>query len=99
MVGGYHIAYRNALTMIYGIPTSIAVAAGFTGYAVTQLPVLVLGLIFLRTEGLTLQRVREVAQAGAGEASPQVAPQGAPSLHTGASSAESPSTRLKERPE
>jgi uncharacterized membrane protein YbhN (UPF0104 family) len=65
MVGGYHIAYRNALTMIYGIPTSIAVAAGFTGYAVTQLPVLLLGLVFLRTEGLTLARVREVAQSGA----------------------------------
>jgi hypothetical protein len=62
MVGGYHAAYRIALTQVYGVGKTTAVAAGLTGHAVSNLPVLLLGLALIRGEGLTLGTVREVSE-------------------------------------
>jgi uncharacterized membrane protein YbhN (UPF0104 family) len=54
MVGGYHAAYRIALTRAYGVDPATAAAAAIAGHALSNLPILVLGLILLRGEGLTL---------------------------------------------
>jgi uncharacterized protein (TIRG00374 family) len=71
MVGGYHEAYRVALTKVYGVDASTAVAAAITGHALSNLPVLVLGLLFLRREGLAFGSVRGIAREVPAEADPQ----------------------------
>lgn len=53
MVGGFHYAYRVALTAVFGVDEATAVAAALTSHALTNLPVLVLGLVFLGREGLS----------------------------------------------
>jgi uncharacterized membrane protein YbhN (UPF0104 family) len=63
MVGGYHVAYQQALTQVYGVDGATAAAAAITGHALSNLPVFVLGLILLRSEGLTLAEL----PAGPGE--------------------------------
>jgi glycosyltransferase 2 family protein len=54
MVGGFHQFYKLALTQGYGVDPGTAVAAGIAAHALTNLPVLLLGLYFLGREGLTL---------------------------------------------
>jgi hypothetical protein len=61
MVGGFHQAYRLSLTEGFGADPSVAAAAGLTLHAVTNLPVLVVGLYWLSREGLTLGKVQEIA--------------------------------------
>jgi uncharacterized protein (TIRG00374 family) len=65
MVGGFHAFYLLALTEVYGIDRTTAAAAGIAAHALTNLPVLVLGLVLLGREGISLGRVAEVAQEGA----------------------------------
>jgi uncharacterized protein (TIRG00374 family) len=60
MVGGFHQAYRIALTEGFGVDPSVAAAAGLTLHAVTNLPVLIVGLLWLSREGLTLGKVQEI---------------------------------------
>lgn len=62
MVGGFHTAYLVALTEAYGIPRDTAAAAGIACHALSNLPVLVLGLAFLGREGLTMGRVADMAE-------------------------------------
>lgn len=64
MVGGFHAFYLLALTQVYGIDRTTAAAAGIAAHALTNLPILVLGLVLLGREGLSLGRVAEVAQEG-----------------------------------
>ena len=66
MVGGFHVAYQLALTQAYGVDKGVAAAAGIACHALTNLPVLVLGLLFLTREGLTLGKVAEMAEDRAG---------------------------------
>jgi uncharacterized protein (TIRG00374 family) len=72
MVGGYHAAYRIALTRAFGVDPATAAAAAIAGHALTNLPVLILGMLLLRTEGLTLGRVRAISgeTSPSGDASP-----------------------------
>jgi len=63
MVGGFHEAYRLALTQAFGVATGPAVAAGIAMHLLSNLPVLVLGLVFLGQEGLTFGRVAAVTEA------------------------------------
>jgi hypothetical protein len=60
MVGGFHFAYQLALTKAYGVDKGTAAAAGLACHALTNLPVLLLGLFFLAREGLTLGKVAEM---------------------------------------
>ena len=62
MVGGFHAFYLLALGEVYGIDRATAVAAGIAAHALTNLPVLVLGLALLGREGLSLGRVAEVTR-------------------------------------
>jgi uncharacterized membrane protein YbhN (UPF0104 family) len=64
MVGGYHVAYREALVQSFGVAPETAAAAGIAGHALTNLPVLMLGLLLLRGEGLTFGKVAEMTDAG-----------------------------------
>jgi uncharacterized protein (TIRG00374 family) len=67
-VGGFHGAYLSALSGAFGVAKETALAAAFSGHALGNLPVLVIGLICLGREGLTMGRVTELA--GAQEATP-----------------------------
>jgi glycosyltransferase 2 family protein len=61
MVGGFHAAYKAALTQVFGIDETTAVAAALASHALTNLPVLVLGLVFLGREGLSWGGVARLA--------------------------------------
>ena len=62
MVGGFHAFYLIALNEVFGIPRETAAAAGITAHALTNLPILVLGLALLGREGLSLGRVAQVTR-------------------------------------
>lgn len=76
MVGGFHTFYLLALTAVFGVDRATAAAAGIASHALTNLPVLVLGLALLGREGLNLGRVAEVTEEGAlhGAEEPEVQP-------------------------
>jgi glycosyltransferase 2 family protein len=59
-VGGFHEAYLLALTQVFGVSRDTAAAAGIAGHALGNLPVLVLGLVFLGREGLTMGKVAKL---------------------------------------
>jgi uncharacterized protein (TIRG00374 family) len=60
-VGGFHAAYLVAMHEAFRVDYETAFAAGFAGHALSNVPVLVLGLIYLGREGLTMGRVTELA--------------------------------------
>jgi uncharacterized protein (TIRG00374 family) len=61
-VGGFHESYRLAMTQAYGADPGSAVAAGIALHALTNLPVLVLGLLLLGREGLTMGKVAQMSE-------------------------------------
>jgi uncharacterized protein (TIRG00374 family) len=71
MVGGFHAFYILALSGVYGITQDVAAAAGLVAHALSNLPVVALGLFFLGREGLNLGKVAEMAKGHAGEAGRQ----------------------------
>lgn len=60
MVGGFHQFYLLALTQAFGVDKATAAAAGIASHALSNLPVLVLGLVYLGPEGLTFGKVAEM---------------------------------------
>lgn len=70
MVGGFHESYLLAMTQAFGVDKGTAAAAGIALHALTNLPVLVMGLLWLGGEGLTLGKVAEIADAEAGSDRP-----------------------------
>jgi uncharacterized protein (TIRG00374 family) len=62
MVGGFHWFYRQALTQVFGVADDTAVAAGVACHLLSNLPVLVLGFVFLGREGLTFGKVAEMTE-------------------------------------
>ncbi len=65
MIGGFHAFYRFALTEAFGQPAGVAAAAGITAHAMTNLPVLALGLYFVSREGLSLGAVARMTEGDA----------------------------------
>jgi len=63
-VGGFHYLYKVAMSGMFGVDANAAVAAALSAHALTNLPVLVLGLVFLAREGLTMGQVAELAGKG-----------------------------------
>jgi uncharacterized membrane protein YbhN (UPF0104 family) len=61
MVGGFHASYKIALTQVFGVAEPTAVAAALSSHALSNLPVLVLGLVFLGREGLSWGGVTRLA--------------------------------------
>jgi uncharacterized protein (TIRG00374 family) len=62
MVGGFHGFFIWALADAFGVDRGVAGAAALTAHALSNLPVLVLGLLFLGREGLSLSRVAEISE-------------------------------------
>jgi len=62
MVGGFHAFYLLALHQVYGVDRATAAAAGIAAHALTNLPILLIGLVLLGREGLTLGRVARVTR-------------------------------------
>jgi glycosyltransferase 2 family protein len=68
-VGGFHEAYRIAVTSFFHAPNDAAVGAAIVLHAISFVPVTIAGIVFMAREGLTLGRMRRMAEgAGAGEA-------------------------------
>jgi uncharacterized protein (TIRG00374 family) len=65
-VGGFHTAYRIAVTTFFGVNDATAVGAALVLHAISFVPVTILGLIFMAREGLSLARMREMAEASEG---------------------------------
>jgi glycosyltransferase 2 family protein len=61
-VGGFHEFYLLALTQAYGVDKGVAAAAGIACHALSNLPVLFLGLAFLGREGLSFGKVAEMSE-------------------------------------
>jgi len=61
-VGGFHEFYLLALTQAFAVDKHTAAAAGIACHALTNLPVLVLGLALLGREGLTMGKVADLAE-------------------------------------
>jgi glycosyltransferase 2 family protein len=62
LVGGFHAFYLLALNEVYGVDRTTAAAASIAGHALTNLPVLVIGLAFLAREHLSVGRVTKAAR-------------------------------------
>lgn len=62
MVGGFHGFFVLATASVFGVSRDVAGAAAFAAHALSNLPVLVLGLLFLGREGLSLGRVAEMTE-------------------------------------
>jgi uncharacterized membrane protein YbhN (UPF0104 family) len=62
MVGGFHAFYFVALGGVYGVDRATAAAAGISAHALSNLPVLVFGIVLLGREGLSLGRVAQVTR-------------------------------------
>jgi hypothetical protein len=65
-VGGFHEFYLLALTQAFAVDKHTAAAAGIACHALTNLPVLVLGLALLGREGLTMGKVADLAEDAPG---------------------------------
>jgi uncharacterized protein (TIRG00374 family) len=60
-VGGFHTAYKIAVMTFFGASEPTAVGAAIVLWAVSFVPVTLLGLVFMMREGLSLGRMREMA--------------------------------------
>jgi uncharacterized membrane protein YbhN (UPF0104 family) len=52
--GGFHLMYQLAVMQFFGASYDTAVAAAFVLYAISFVPVTLLGLLFMSQDGLTL---------------------------------------------
>ena len=60
--GGYHAAMAFGLQMLFGVPADAAVAAGILMHLAVVLPVIVLGLVLLKTERISWADVMAAAR-------------------------------------
>ena len=61
-VGSYHEAYRIGVTTFFGAPNDAAVAAAIVTHAISYVPVVLTGLIFMAQDGLSMGRLNQLAQ-------------------------------------
>jgi len=62
-VGSYHEAYRIGVTTFFGAPNDRAVAAAIVTHAISFVPVVLLGVIFMAQDGLSVSGLRDLAGA------------------------------------
>ena len=60
-IGGFHAAYEFAVGTFFAAPPDRAVGAAFVLHAISFVPVTILGVLFMVSEGLTLASAREIA--------------------------------------
>ena len=71
-VGSYHEAYRIGVTTFFGAPEDTAVAAAIVTHAISYVPVVVTGMIFMVQDGLTLGGLTAVAPFDGASDTPRV---------------------------
>jgi hypothetical protein len=62
-VGSYHEAYRFGMTTFFGASNASAIAAAIVIHAISFVPVVLTGLIFMAQDGLSLGRLKELARS------------------------------------
>jgi uncharacterized protein (TIRG00374 family) len=62
-VGSYHEAYRFGMTTFFGASNANAIAAAIVVHAISFVPVMLLGLVFMAQDGLSLGSLKELAQS------------------------------------
>ena len=66
-VGSYHEAYRFGMTTFFGASNANAIAAAIVVHAISFVPVILLGLVFMAQDGLSLGRLKELAREAPAE--------------------------------
>ena len=61
-VGSYHEAYRIGVTTFFGAAEDAAVAAAIVTHAISYVPVVLTGFIFMAQDGLSVGRLNQLAQ-------------------------------------
>jgi uncharacterized protein (TIRG00374 family) len=70
-VGAFHLAYFWAVTRFFGLDADAVAAAGLVLHAISFVPVMLVGLVFMWQDGLTLGRLKDLrAEAQGGAARP-----------------------------
>lgn len=60
-VGGYHEAYRIGVTTFFRAPGDAAVAAAIVTHAISYVPVVLTGIVFMVQDGLSVGRLQTLA--------------------------------------
>ena len=60
-VGSYHEAYRIGVTTFFGAPNDRAVAAAILTHAISFVPVVLLGVVFMAQDGLSVSGLKDLA--------------------------------------
>ena len=68
-VGSFHEVYRFGMTTFFGAANDKAIAAALVLHAISFVPVMLLGLVFMAQDGLSLGRLKELAALGPGRRS------------------------------
>ena len=69
-VGSYHEAYRIGVTMFFGAANDAAVAAALVTHAISFIPVVLAGVVFMAQDGIGFGRFTAVAPTTADEEMP-----------------------------
>ncbi len=62
-VGSFHEAYRIGVTTFFGAPNDRAIAAAIVTHAISFVPVVLLGVIFMAQDGLSVSGLKDLAGA------------------------------------
>ena len=62
-VGSFHEAYRFGMTTFFGAANDKAIAAALVLHAISFVPVILLGLLFMAQDGLSLGGLKELARS------------------------------------
>jgi len=65
-IGSFHEAYRFGMTSFFGAPNAGAVAAAIVVHALSFGPVVLVALLFMAQDGLTIGRLRSLAESDSG---------------------------------
>jgi hypothetical protein len=60
-IGSFHEAYRIGVTTFFGAPDDAAVAAAIVVHAVSFIPVVLVGILFMAQDGLSVKRLGALA--------------------------------------
>jgi glycosyltransferase 2 family protein len=60
-VGGYHAMFQLGVTSFFGAPDDAAVAAALVAHALSVIPVVLLGIVFMTQDGLSLSGLQQLA--------------------------------------
>ena len=66
-VGGFHAAYQIAVQTFLGASTDRAVGGAIVLHAISFLPVAIVGVLFMMSEGITLSGARKLAESASEE--------------------------------